>query len=243
MSTQPLLSLLPPTWLPLIQSERCSFSSAFCMSKHCLPSANCSHFFLLLTLSAPQPSLPISLSLSENIPPLLIYLPLSTLLSPLPLGSLPSYCSPCSFSSFGHSVFLSWILPSLPVSSLKLSLSRVWKHVNRSGCGAECMHWRCSGECVCVCKRDRFNWKPRLIPDSWFRSVLALIFLHVHSCHGLYVSQYMWFFSMRDVFSCISHASHAPLCLFTYHSLNQSGTKLLVTKIFSPGASNVLDLH
>ncbi len=126
------------------------------MSKHCLPSTNCSHFFLLLTLSAPQPSLPLSLSLSlslsENIPPLLIYLPLplSTLLSPLPLGSLPSYCSPCSFSSFSHSVFLSWILPSLPVSSLKLSLSRVWKHVNRSGCGAECMHWRCSGECVCV---------------------------------------------------------------------------------------------
>ncbi len=119
-------------------------------------------------------SLSLSLSLSENIPPLLISLPLplSTLLSPLPLGSLPSYCSPCSFSSFSHSVFLSWILPSLPVSSLKLSLSRVWKHVNRSGCGAECMHWRCSGECVCVCvcvcKRDSFNWKPRLIPDSWF---------------------------------------------------------------------------
>ncbi|KAI2659186.1 Protein NDRG3 [Labeo rohita] len=50
--------------------------------------------------------------------------------------------------SFSHSVFLLWILPSLPVSSLKLSLSRVWKHVNRSGCGAECMHWRCSAICV-----------------------------------------------------------------------------------------------
>lgn len=80
---------LPPTWLPLVQSERCSFSAAICMSKHCLPSANRSHFFLLLTLSASQPSLP-----------------LSPLLSPLPLGSLPSYCSPCPFSSFPPSATL-----------------------------------------------------------------------------------------------------------------------------------------